>query len=148
MRCLSEHRLSIQFVNDVIDAIAGCIAAGDDLVVNHHSSRRRLVAKFLAAGGGGSGAANQIYAEKRRFVPNSLLAVFETFGQARPDGANTQTLARSNKTWLRWSGSNTSACQGPQLRQASIAAPGSPNPTPPQPGAVMLGGFAPRGRNY
>jgi hypothetical protein len=31
---LSEHRLSIQFVNDVIDAIAGCIAAGDDLVVN------------------------------------------------------------------------------------------------------------------
>ena len=26
---LSEHRLSIQFVNDVVDAIAGCIAAGD-----------------------------------------------------------------------------------------------------------------------
>jgi hypothetical protein len=25
---LSEHRLSIQFVNDVVDAIAGCIAAG------------------------------------------------------------------------------------------------------------------------
>jgi hypothetical protein len=48
---LSEHRLSIQFVNDVVDAIAGCIAAGDDLVVNHHSSRRRLVAKFLAARG-------------------------------------------------------------------------------------------------
>ncbi len=48
---LSEHRLSIRFVNDVVDAIAGCIAAGDDLVVNHHSSRRRLVAKFLAARG-------------------------------------------------------------------------------------------------
>ena len=48
---LSEHRLSIQFVDDVVDAIAGCIAAGDDLVVNHHSSRRRLVAKFLAARG-------------------------------------------------------------------------------------------------
>ena len=48
---LGEHRLSIQFVNDVVDAIAGCIAAGDDLVVNHHSSRRRLVAKFLAARG-------------------------------------------------------------------------------------------------
>ena len=31
---LSEHRLSIQFVNDVVDAIAGCIAAGDDLVVS------------------------------------------------------------------------------------------------------------------
>src|SRR6478736_577703 len=46
---LSEHRLSLQFVNDVVDAIAGCIAAGDDLVVNHHSSRRRLVAKFLAS---------------------------------------------------------------------------------------------------
>jgi hypothetical protein len=46
---LSEHRLSIQFVNDVVDAIAGCIAAGDDLVVNYHSSRRRLVAKFLAS---------------------------------------------------------------------------------------------------
>jgi len=48
---LREHRLSIQFVNDVVDAIAGCIAAGDDLVVNHHSSRRRLVAKFLASRG-------------------------------------------------------------------------------------------------
>ena len=48
---LSEHRLSIQFVNDVVDAIASHIAAGDDLVVNHHSSRRRLVAKFLAAHG-------------------------------------------------------------------------------------------------
>ena len=48
---LGEHRLSIQFVNDVVDAIAGCIAAGDDLVVNHHSSRRRLVAKFLASRG-------------------------------------------------------------------------------------------------
>jgi hypothetical protein len=48
---LSEHRLSIQFVNDVVDAIAGCIAAGDDLVINHHSSRRRLAAKFLATRG-------------------------------------------------------------------------------------------------
>ena len=48
---MSEHRLSIQFVNDVVDAIASHIAAGDDLVVNHHSSRRRLVAKFLAARG-------------------------------------------------------------------------------------------------
>jgi hypothetical protein len=33
---LSKHRLSIQFVNDEIDAIAGCVAAGDDLVVNDH----------------------------------------------------------------------------------------------------------------
>ena len=48
---LGEHRLSIQFVNDVVDAIAGCTAAGDDLVVNYHSSRRRLVAKFLASRG-------------------------------------------------------------------------------------------------
>ena len=47
---MSEHRLSIQFVNDVVDAIASHIAAGDDLVVNHHSSRR-LVAKLLAARG-------------------------------------------------------------------------------------------------
>jgi hypothetical protein len=35
-----EHRLSIEVVHDLIEAIAGCIAAGDDLVIARRNSRR------------------------------------------------------------------------------------------------------------
>jgi len=48
---MSEHRLSIEFVNDVVDAIAGCIAAGEDLVIARRNSRLGRAATFLAERG-------------------------------------------------------------------------------------------------
>jgi hypothetical protein len=48
---MSEHKLlSVRSLDDVVDVIAGHIAAGDALVPCR-GSRRRLVAKYLAARG-------------------------------------------------------------------------------------------------
>jgi hypothetical protein len=42
---LSEHRLSIQFVNDVVDAIAGHIAAGDGREISRGARSRRALCR-------------------------------------------------------------------------------------------------------
>jgi hypothetical protein len=48
---LSDHRLSIEVIHDLIDELASCIAAGDDLIVCRRSSQRGRAAKFLAERG-------------------------------------------------------------------------------------------------
>ena len=48
---MSEHRISAQLVNDVVNAVVRYMAAGDNLIVNRHNSRRRRVAEYLAARG-------------------------------------------------------------------------------------------------
>ena len=48
---MSEHRISAQLVNDVVDAVVRYMAAGDNLIVNRHNSRRRRAAEYLAARG-------------------------------------------------------------------------------------------------
>lgn len=49
---MSEHRISAQLVNDVVNAVVGYIAAGEDRVENYRrNSRRRRAAEYLAARG-------------------------------------------------------------------------------------------------
>ena len=48
---MSEHRISAQLVNDVVNAVVRYMAAGDNLIVNRHNSRRRRVAEYLTARG-------------------------------------------------------------------------------------------------
>ena len=48
---MSEHRISAQLVNDVVNAVVGYIAAGEDRVVNYRNSRPRRAAEYLAARG-------------------------------------------------------------------------------------------------
>ena len=46
---MSEHLISAQLVNDVVNAVVRYMAAGDNLIVNRHNSRRRRAAEYLAA---------------------------------------------------------------------------------------------------
>ena len=48
---MSEHRISAQFVNDVVNAVVRYIAAGEDRVVNYRNSRQRRAVEYLAARG-------------------------------------------------------------------------------------------------
>jgi hypothetical protein len=49
---MSEHRICAQLVNDVVNAVVGYTAAGEDRVANYRrNSRRRRAAEYLAARG-------------------------------------------------------------------------------------------------